>query len=98
VKLIKKLFGKSLPTGRNKSLNSYPSFMIRVQRKYKVLKHRTTKEMAEDVNRLIQHEYKDKEGFLFHSSGRWQCLGGVVYCEKEAMWVQSMVFIQEEDA
>ena len=72
--------------------------MIRVQRKYKVLKHRTTKEMAEDVNRLIQHEYKDKEGFLFHSSGRWQCLGGVVYCEKEAMWVQSMVFIQEEDA
>ena len=54
--------------------------------------------MAEDVNRLIQHEYKDKEGFLFHSSGRWQCLGGVVYCEKEAMWVQSMVFIQEEDA
>ena len=87
-----------MPTGRNKSLNSDPSFMIRVQRKYKVLKHRTTKEMAEDVNRLIQHEYKDKEGFLFHSSGRWQCLGGVVYCEKEAMWVQSMVFIQEEDA
>ncbi len=72
--------------------------MIRVHRKYKVLKHKTTKEMVEEVNRLIQHEYKDKEGFLFQSSGRWQCLGGLVYCEKDSIWVQSMVFIVEENA
>ncbi|HAU59187.1 MAG TPA: hypothetical protein DHU78_05005 [Opitutae bacterium] len=70
---------------------------MRVQRKYKVLKRKTTKEIVEDVNELIQHEYKDTEGFLFRSSGRWQCLDGITYCEKEDRWVQAMVFIQEEE-
>jgi len=70
---------------------------MRVQRKYKVIKANSTKEIAEEVNELIQHEYKDTEGFLFRSSGRWQCLGGILYCEKELKWVQTLVFIQEEE-
>ena len=57
---------------------------MRVQRKYKVLKRKTTKEIVEDVNELIR------------SSGRWQCLDGITFCEKEDRWVQTMVFIQEE--
>ena len=47
------------------------------------------------VNKLIQKEYKDNEGFIYTSSGRWQCIGGVV--KDEGMWLQSMVFIQEEE-
>ena len=69
--------------------------MIRVQRKYKVIKSHSLKELEEMVNKLIQKEYKDNEGFIFTSSGRWQCIGGIV--RDEGMWLQSMVFIQEEE-
>ena len=71
--------------------------MMRVQRKYKVLKRKTTKEIVEEVNDLIQHEYKDTDGFLFRSSGRWQWLGGISFSHKEDRWFQTLVFIQEEE-
>ena len=71
--------------------------MMRVQRKYKVLKRKTTKEIVEEVNDLIQHEYKDTDGFLFRSSRRWQCLGGISFSQKEDRWFQTLVFIQEEE-
>ena len=69
--------------------------MIRVQRKYRVIKCHSLKELEEQVNKLIQKEYKDNEGFIYTSSGRWQCIGGIV--RDEGMWLQSMVFIQEEE-
>ena len=69
--------------------------MIRVQRKYRVIKSHSLKELEEQVNKLIQKEYKDNEGFIFTSSGRWQCIGGIV--KDEGIWLQSMVFIQEEE-
>ena len=69
--------------------------MIRVQRKYRVIKCHSLKELEEMVNKLIQKEYKDNEGFIYTSSGRWQCVGGIV--KDEGMWLQSMVFIQEEE-
>ena len=69
--------------------------MIRVQRKYRVIKSHSLKELEEMVNKLIQKEYKDNEGFIFTSSGRWQCIGGIV--RDEGMWLQSIVFIQEEE-
>ena len=69
--------------------------MIRVQRKYRVIKSHSLKELEEMVNKLIQKEYKDNEGFIYTSSGRWQCIGGIV--RDEGMWLQSMVFIQEEE-
>ena len=47
------------------------------------------------MNDLIQKEYKDTEGFPYRSSGRWQCIGGVV--KDNDKWLQSMVFIQEEE-
>ena len=69
--------------------------MITVQRKYKVIKASSAKELSETVNECIQKEYKDTEGFIFRSSARWQCLGGPV---KEAeYWYQAVVFIQEEE-
>ena len=46
-----------------------------VQRKYKIIKDSLLKGLTEEVNEQIQREYKDKEGFLYQSSGRWQCLG-----------------------
>ena len=69
--------------------------MIRVQRKYRIIKCHSLKELEEMVNKLIQKEYKDNEGFIYTSSGRWQCIGGIV--KDEGMWLQSMVFIQEEE-
>ena len=69
--------------------------MNRVQRKYRILKSGTVKELQEKVNELIQKEYKDTEGFIFRASGRWQCLGSAFICEKS--WFQTMVFVQEED-
>jgi hypothetical protein len=48
--------------------------MIRVQRKYKVIKANSLKDLEKEVNELIQKEYKDTEGFLYRASGRWQCL------------------------
>lgn len=69
--------------------------MISVQRKYKIITSHSLKELQEQVNRLIQKEFKDTEGFLYRSSGRWQCIGGVLKTDDK--WVQSMVFIQEEE-
>jgi len=68
--------------------------MMPVQRKYKIIKKTSAKELAEEVNQLIQREYKDQEGFIFQSSGRWQCLGGPL-CEN-GDWLQAVVFLQEE--
>ena len=42
--------------------------MIRVQRKYKLVKANSIRELQEIVNELIQKEYKDTEGFIFRSS------------------------------
>ena len=69
--------------------------MIRVQRKYKIVKASSLKVLQEEVNELIQKEYKDTEGFLYRASGRWQCMGGIV--KDDENWLQPMVFIQEED-
>jgi|TARA_B110000467_G_C18160226_1_gene389176 hypothetical protein len=69
--------------------------MIRVQRKYKLIKASSAKELEEIVNDAIQKEYKDTEGFIFRSSARWQCLGGPV--KDQAFWYQAVVFIQEEE-
>ena len=49
--------------------------MIRVQRKYKLVKANSIRELQEIVNELIQKEYKDTEGFIIRSSARWQCIG-----------------------
>jgi hypothetical protein len=68
--------------------------MMTVQRKYKIIKMASLKELSEGVNQLIQREYKDKEGFLYQSSGRWQCLGAP-FSEND-QWFQAMVFVQEE--
>ena len=65
-----------------------------VQRKYKIIKMASLKELSAEVNQLIQREYKDKEGFIFQSSGRWQCLGAP-FSEND-QWFQAMVFVQEE--
>ena len=69
--------------------------MNKVQRKYKVVKTNSLKELHEVVNELIEKEYKDTEGFLYRASGRLQCIGGVV--KDNETWLQSMVFIQEEE-
>jgi len=69
--------------------------MIRVQRKYKLIKASSAKELEEIVNDAIQKEYKDTEGFIFRSSARWQCLGGPV--KDQEFWYQAVVFIQEEE-
>ena len=50
--------------------------------------------VLEEVNELIQREYKDREGFIYQSSGRWQCLGAP-FAQNEH-WFQGMVFLQEE--
>ena len=68
--------------------------MMTVQRKYKIIKKASLKELSEEVNELIQREYKDREGFIYQSSGRWQCLGAP-FAQKEH-WFQGMVFLQEE--
>ena len=68
--------------------------MMTVQRKYKIIKKASLKELSEEVNELIQREYKDREGFIYQSSGRWQCLGAR-FAQNE-YWFQGMVFLQEE--
>ena len=69
--------------------------MIRVQRKYKIVKASSLKVLQKEVNELIQKEYKDTEGFLYRASGRWKCMGGIV--KDDENWLQPMVFIQEEE-
>ena len=73
----------------------YSIEMITVQRKYKVIKASSAKELSEVVNDSIQKEYKDTEGFIFSSSARWQCLGGPI--KDQEYWYQAIVFIQEEE-
>ena len=68
--------------------------MITVQRKYNVVKTNSLKELQEQVNLLIQKEYKDLDGFIYQSSGRWQCLGSP-FCENDN-WFQALVFVQDE--
>ncbi len=70
--------------------------MITVQRKYKLIKASSAKELSEIVNDCIQKEYKDTEGFIFRSSARWQCMGGPI--REEEIWYQAVVFIQEEES
>tara|TARA_B100000035_G_scaffold245006_1_gene213562 strand:+ start:187 stop:396 length:210 start_codon:yes stop_codon:yes gene_type:complete len=69
--------------------------MITLQRKYKVIKAHSLKDLEKKVNEAIQREYKDTEGFIFRSSGRWQCLGGLLREGDE--WLQTMVSTQEEE-
>jgi hypothetical protein len=69
--------------------------MNKIQRKYKVIKASSLSKLEKEVNDLIQKEYKDTEGFLYRSSGRWQCMGGIIKDNEE--WLQSMAFVQEED-
>ena len=64
--------------------------MITVQRKYKIIKALTVRELSEQVNDAIQKEYKDTEGFIFRSSACWQCLGGPV--KDNEFWFQALVF------
>ena len=69
--------------------------MTMVQRKYKIIKDSSLKEITKEVNDQIQREYKDKDGFIYQSSGRWQCLGGPFF--ENGQWHQALVFLQEED-
>jgi hypothetical protein len=69
--------------------------MLTVQRKYKLIKASSVKELSDIVNNSIQKEYKDTEGFIFRSSARWQCLGGPI--KDQEYWYQAMVFVQEEE-
>ncbi|MAL85701.1 MAG: hypothetical protein CMI23_05020 [Opitutae bacterium] len=69
--------------------------MIRVQRKYKLVKANSIRELQEIVNELIQKEYKDTEGFIFRSSARWQCIGGPI--KDSDYWIQALVFYQDEE-
>jgi hypothetical protein len=69
--------------------------MTPVQRKYKIIKDNSLKGLTEEVNEQIQREYKDTEGFLYQSSGRWQCLGAP-FLENEK-WHQALVFLQREE-
>ena len=47
--------------------------MIRVQRKYKVIKANSLKDLEKEVNELIQKEYKDTEGYgRFFVPGIWK--------------------------
>ena len=79
----------------NRCCPFFPSQMNEVQRKYKVLRFTSRKELEVGVNELIQREYKDTDGFIYQSSGRWQCLGRP-FLEKNH-WHQAVVFIQEEE-
>ena len=72
-----------------------PAQMNKVQRKYKVLRFTSRKELEVGGNELIQREYTDTEGCIFQSSGRWQGLGRPFL--EENHWHQAVVFIQEEE-
>jgi hypothetical protein len=61
-----------------------PAQMNKVQRKYKVLRFTSRKELEVGVNELIQREYKDTDGL------------GRPFLE-ENHWYQAVVFIQEEE-
>lgn len=69
--------------------------MTPVQRKYKIIKDSSLKGLTEEVNEQIQREYKDTEGFLYQSSGRWQCLGAPFF--ENEKWHQALVFLQREE-
>ena len=75
--------------------NIFELLMTMVQRKYKIIKDSLLKGLTEEVNEQIQREYKDKEGFLYQSSGRWQCLGAPFF--ENGLWHQALVFLQQED-
>jgi len=66
-----------------------------IQRKYKIVRSATLKDLGAEVNALLEHEYKDTEGYLFTSSGRWQCLGAPF--KEDDRWHQAMIFVQSED-
>ena len=66
-----------------------------VQRKYKIVRASTLRELGLEVNKLLEREYKDTEGYLFVSSGRWQCLGAPL--KEEDRWIQAVVFLQSEE-
>ncbi len=66
-----------------------------VQRKYKIVRSNSLKELGSEVNKLLEREYKDTEGYLYVSSGRWQCLGAPF--KEEDRWIQAIVFMQSEE-
>ena len=66
-----------------------------VQRKYKIVRSNSLKELGSEVNKLLEKEYKDTEGYLYVSSGRWQCLGAPF--KEEDRWIQAIVFMQSEE-
>ena len=66
-----------------------------VQRKYKIVRSNSLKELGSEVSKLLEREYKDTEGYLFVSSGRWQCLGAPF--KEEDRWIQAIVFMQSEE-
>ncbi|SVD32369.1 uncharacterized protein METZ01_LOCUS385223, partial [marine metagenome] len=66
-----------------------------VQRKYKIVRASTLKDLGIEVNELLEREYKDTEGYLYVSSGRWQCLGTPF--KEEERWIQAVVFMQSEE-
>jgi hypothetical protein len=66
-----------------------------IQRKYKIIRAATLKGLGVEVNELLEREYKDTEGYLYVSSGRWQCLGAPF--KEEDRWLQAVVFVQTEE-
>ena len=66
-----------------------------IQRKYKIIRAPTLKDLGVEVNELLEREYKDTEGYLYVSSGRWQCLGSPF--KEDDRWLQAVVFVQTEE-
>jgi hypothetical protein len=66
-----------------------------IQRKHKIIRAATLKDLGVEVNELLEREYKDTEGYLYVSSGRWQCLGSPF--KEEDRWLQAVVFVQTEE-
>lgn len=66
-----------------------------IQRKYKIVRAVTLKDLGVEVNEMLEREYKDTEGYLYVSSGRWQCLAAPF--KEDERWHQAMVFVRTEE-
>ena len=66
-----------------------------IQRKYKIIRAPSLKDLGVEVNELLEREYKDTEGYLYVSSGHWECLGSPF--REDDRWLQAVVFVQTEE-
>ncbi len=66
-----------------------------IQRKYKIIRAPSLKDLGVEVNELLERECKDTEGYLYVSSGHWECLGSPF--REDDRWLQAVVFVQTEE-